>query len=92
MLPFTVAAILNTLDAIARPMHWYAERFDGYCFLFAIPWAWLLERGSLGVTHNRFLDTILAAWSLCGFPPFFTRSVFGWSSGYFDFVSYVLNE
>jgi hypothetical protein len=61
MLPFAVAAILNTLEAIARPMHWYSERFDGYCFLFATPWAWLLDRGWFGTTHNSLLDSILAA-------------------------------
>jgi len=68
MLPFAVAAMLNVLDAIARPMHWYAERFDGYCFLFGTPWAWLLDRGWFGATNNRFLDVILAALVILWIP------------------------
>lgn len=67
-LPFAVAAILNALDAIARPMHWHGEHFDGYCFLFGTPWAWLLDRGWFGATHNRLLDTILAALVILWIP------------------------
>jgi hypothetical protein len=44
-LPFAVAAVLNACLYAARPLHWRNEHIAGYCFLFAIPWAWLLDNG-----------------------------------------------
>jgi hypothetical protein len=33
-LPFAIAALLNVLVKIARPLHWRSEHIAGYCFLF----------------------------------------------------------
>ena len=46
-LPFGIAAALNLLAIIARPMHWHTEHIAGYGFLFATPWAWLRVSVSL---------------------------------------------
>jgi hypothetical protein len=43
LLPFLIAAILNLLVVVARPMHWHSEHIAGYAFLFAMPWAWLVD-------------------------------------------------
>ena len=58
-LPFVVAAILNVLVTIARPLPWRAEHIAGYCFLFAMPWAWLLDRGWLGPLNTRWLEAVM---------------------------------
>jgi hypothetical protein len=65
---FVLAAILNTLVVIARPMHWYSEHLAGYCFLFGNPWAWLLDRGWFVATHSRVLNSILAALVILWIP------------------------
>ena len=59
-LPFVVAATLNVLDIIARPLHWRGEHIDGYCFLFLTPWAWLLDNGWIGSVNSKWLDEVIA--------------------------------
>lgn len=54
--PFVVAGILNTLVIIARPLHWRTEHVAGLFFLFATPWAWLLDRGWVGSVNNKWLE------------------------------------
>lgn len=58
-LPFAIAAVLNVLVKIARPLHWRSEHIAGYCFLFATPWGWLLDRGWLGSFASRWLVLLL---------------------------------
>ena len=59
-IPFVVAATLNVLDIIARPLHWRAEHIDGYCFLFGTPWGWLLDNGWIGAVDSKWLDAVIA--------------------------------
>lgn len=66
--PFAVAAALNVLVNIARPLHWRTEHVAGYCFLFATPWGWLLDRGWVGPIHSRWLDALMAYLILLWFP------------------------
>lgn len=58
-LPFVVAGVLNVLVSIARPLHWYSERVAGYCFLFATPWAWLVDRSWFGGLTHRWSNTLV---------------------------------
>jgi hypothetical protein len=39
-LPFVVALVLNVLVYSDK----HSKHITGYCFLFATPWAWLLDR------------------------------------------------
>jgi hypothetical protein len=47
-LPFAVAALLTVLVSLADRLGLNLERVAGYGFLFATPWAWLLDRGRFG--------------------------------------------
>jgi hypothetical protein len=58
-LPFAVAAVLNVLVKIARPLHWRSEHSAGYCFLFGAPWGWLLDHGWFATFASRWLELIL---------------------------------
>jgi hypothetical protein len=68
LVPFAFAATLNTLAALARPMHWRSEHLAGYCFLFMTPWAWLLDRGWVGTTQSKVLNSIFAALLILWIP------------------------
>jgi hypothetical protein len=59
-LPFAVAATLNVLDIIARPLHWRGEHIDGYCFLFLTPWGWLLDNGWIGSVNSKWVGEVIA--------------------------------
>jgi hypothetical protein len=59
-IPFAVACLLTVLVNIARPLHWRSEHIAGYCFLFATPWGWLLDRGWFGGVSIRWLNIVLA--------------------------------
>jgi hypothetical protein len=59
-LPFVMALTLNILTVAAVRLHWYREHIYGYCFLFATPWAWLLDRILLfGNVHNRWFAPLI---------------------------------
>jgi hypothetical protein len=58
-LPFAIAAVLNVLINVARPLHWRSEHVAGYCFLFGAPWSWLLDHGWFGPFDSRWLIVIL---------------------------------
>lgn len=58
--PIIVAATLNVMDIVARPLHWRGERIDGYCFLFGAPWDWLLDNGWIGSVNSKWLDEVIA--------------------------------
>jgi len=57
-IPFAIAFVLNMLAVIARPLGWRSRHIEGYTFLFATPWAWLLDRDWL-VVHNKIAEEIL---------------------------------
>jgi hypothetical protein len=44
--PFAIAAVLNVPVIAADRLHLYREHVVGYGFLFAAPWAWLLDHPS----------------------------------------------
>jgi hypothetical protein len=45
LLPFAVAAVLTVLVSLADRLHLNLDHIARYGFLFAMPWAWLLDRG-----------------------------------------------
>lgn len=55
-LPFAVATVLTILVAFADRLH--LQRIDGYAFLFAAPWVWLL-RYFPQTFHPRWLQTMM---------------------------------
>jgi len=54
-LPFAIASVLNGLMVAADRLHLHREHIAGYGFLFATPWAWLLDSGWFPNIHNRLL-------------------------------------
>ncbi len=58
-LPFAVAAVLNVLVYIARPLHWQTQHVAVYFFLFGAPWAWLLDRGWFGALDSKWLVALM---------------------------------
>jgi len=58
-LPMAIGAVLNVLMVVADRFHLHRERIAGYGFLFATPWAWLLDRGWFGNLHNRWLQALI---------------------------------
>jgi hypothetical protein len=67
-LPFAIAALLNVLVKIARPLHWRSEHIAGYCFLFGTPWGWLLDRGWFGQFHTGWLGNLMTLLILLWIP------------------------
>ena len=57
--PFAVASVLTVLVAFADKLHIRAQRVAGYGFLFATPWAWLIERLWMPNCHNGWIEAIL---------------------------------
>jgi hypothetical protein len=56
--PFAIAALLTGLGMTADRLHLYREHIAGYCFLFATPWAWLLDRGWFVFgSHSLWVNT-----------------------------------
>lgn len=69
MFPFMVAAVLNVLISVAKPMQWDSKHLNGYCFLFGTPWVWLLDHGWVwNLIQNRTVDSILATLVLLWIP------------------------
>lgn len=59
-MPFAIAAVLNVLAIVSERWQLNGERIAGYGFMFAAPWAWLLDRGWLPNTHNRAAEDLIA--------------------------------
>jgi hypothetical protein len=57
--PFGVAAVLTIIVTLTDRLHMRSERIAGYCFLFATPWAWLLDQGSFPKIHSRWLEAVV---------------------------------
>jgi hypothetical protein len=57
--PFAVATVLTVLINVNDRLHLRSEHIAGYGFLFATPWAWLLDRGWFGNVQNRWLETLV---------------------------------
>lgn len=64
--PFIIAAALNVLDIIARPLHWGVEHLGRYGLLFFAPWAWLLDQGWIPEFQNPWFaileDYLVVLW------------------------------
>ena len=58
-LPFVIAGVLNVLSISASRFHLHSEDFAGYGFLFATPWAWLVDRGWFENVHSRSLELFI---------------------------------
>src|SRR5436190_852803 len=59
-LPFAAAAALTVLINVADRLHLHREHISGYGFLFATPWAWLLDRGWFGDVRSRWAQEFIA--------------------------------
>lgn len=59
--PFAVAAVLTILISFADRLHLRLERVAGYGFLFATPWAWLLDHDWFGNVHvhSRWVESLI---------------------------------
>jgi hypothetical protein len=55
--PFAVAFVLNLFSLATYRLHWNPEHVARYDFLFAIPWAWILDRSFVSI-HSRWLSTL----------------------------------
>jgi hypothetical protein len=55
--PFAVAFVLNLLSLATYRLHWNPEHVARYGFLFAIPWAWILD-GLFVSIHSRWLSAL----------------------------------
>jgi hypothetical protein len=58
-LPLAIACGLNVLMVVANRFHLDREHIAGFGFLFATPWAWLLDGVWFGNIHNRFLEAFV---------------------------------
>src|SRR5438874_13692070 len=67
-LPFAIAGVLNVLAIAADRLHLHREHVAGFVFLFATPWAWLLDRGWFPITHNRLLMALIGYGLLLWIP------------------------
>jgi hypothetical protein len=65
-MPFVVAGVLNFFSVTASRFRLHSEHLSGYGFLFAAPWAWLVDRGWFENVHSRplevFLGYVLILW------------------------------
>jgi hypothetical protein len=57
--PFAVATVLTVLMGFADQLHLRSERVAGYGFLFATPWAWLLDHIPEPIVHTRWLRSLI---------------------------------
>jgi hypothetical protein len=63
--PFAVAAALNVLSLAAGRWHLHSQQIPRYGFLFAVPWAWLLDQGWPTIRQPRLealLGYIVILW------------------------------
>src|ERR1035441_2881531 len=63
LFPFVIALVLNVLVYVDR----HSKHIEGYGFLFAIPWAWLLDRDwffghSVSHSVSNFETLIVILW------------------------------
>ena len=58
-LPLAIAGGLNVLMISADRFHLHRERTAGFGFLFAAPWAWLLDAGWFGNVRNHILKVFI---------------------------------
>lgn len=70
LLPFVIAAVLNLLVVVARPMQWRSEHIAGYAFLFGTPWAWLTDHDWFGRMNNRWLENLITLLLILWIPAF----------------------
>jgi hypothetical protein len=59
-LPFVTAGVLTFLIGFADRLHLRSERIAGYSFLFATPWAWLLDHDWFGYVHSPFVQSLIS--------------------------------
>ena len=78
-LPFAVAAVLTVLVTLADRLHLNLERVAGYGFLFATPWAWLLNRGWLAGFHPLIVVLWIPAVLYSSFLWLFFRGLRIWA-------------
>jgi hypothetical protein len=90
--PFVVAAVLNLLVSIARPIDWHTEHVAGYCLLFWTPRAWA-PRSRMGFgTQSRTVNTILVSPPLLLIPAALYAGCLFMISVSFDFGLPSLNK
>lgn len=68
LLPFGIAATLNLLAVIARPLHLRGQRIAGYGFLFATPGAGLIDHDWFGRINNKWVEAMTAYFLILWIP------------------------
>jgi hypothetical protein len=58
-LPFAAATVLTVLISSSDRFHLRSERIAGFGFLFATPWAWLLDHDWFGSVHSRWVESLI---------------------------------
>jgi hypothetical protein len=77
ILPFVIAAVLNVLSLTANRFRTNSQHIEGYGFLFAAPWGWIVDRGWFENVHSRPL-TVLIGYALILWIPATLYSVCLW--------------
>jgi hypothetical protein len=67
-LPFVIAAALNVLVCFARQLNIRPERVAGYGFLFASPWAWIVDHDWFGYVHSRWFGSLITYATILWLP------------------------
>jgi len=58
LLPFAFAGIFTTRSLFGDALHLSRHTTEKYGFLFATPWAWLLDHYWFGSPNSRWLETL----------------------------------
>jgi len=61
-LPFAIALVLNVAMFVADRLHTRSEHIAGYGFLFAMPWAWLIDYIWFGLLDHIWRGTVHRHW------------------------------
>jgi len=67
-LPFAIAVVLTVLMSIADRFRLSEEHIAGSGFLFATPWAWLLDHDWFGHVHSRRLEAVIVYATILWIP------------------------
>lgn len=68
MIPFVAAGVFTARSLFGDALHLSRHTTEKYGFLFAVPWAWLLDRSWIGSPHSRWLETLIVYLVLLWIP------------------------
>lgn len=68
MIPFIIASLLTARSLFGDALHLRRHTTEEYEFLFAEPWAWLLDRDWFGSPHTALLENLVVYLVLLWIP------------------------